>query len=135
MNTTTAGQTQRNRFAITASGALVAAVAAMACKLPQAAAALLLGRSGADWMPEASSPTAVLLGLAWLLSSMVLLWLRSWIGLASSVWFGLISLISGAHLLATGYPWWGGWQVLTAAVGVVAALTAAVLGAFKGARW
>lgn len=108
----------------------------MALKLPQAILALMLGGTGPAWMPsDGATPTGVALGLGWMIFGAVLLWLRRWIGVVSSLWFGIVSGVSGAQLILAGYQLWGWWQVLTAAGAVVAIAAAILLGAFRGSRW
>ena len=117
--------------------AIVIAVAALALKLPQALAGFLpAGTVLPDWMPDLLGTSGnALIGLAWLVFSAVLLWLRRWLGAVSAVWFCIVSAISGVRLLQTGYPLWGGWQLFTAAVAAAATVVAVLQGACKGSRW
>lgn len=119
-----------------ATAAIGVAIVAMALKLPQALLALAFGDGGPAWIPSGSvSTNGVFLSLAWMVFGAVLLWLRRWIGVISSLWFCIVSGISGTQLIPAGYQLWGWWQVLTAAIAVIAVIAAVVLGAFKGSRW
>ncbi|MGC3955710.1 MAG: hypothetical protein QM804_15915 [Propionicimonas sp.] len=117
--------------------AIVIAVAALALKLPQALAGFLpVGTVLPEWMPDRlGTGGTALIGIAWLAFGAVLLWLRRWLGAVSTVWFCIVSAVSGVQLFQTGFPLWGGWQVLTAAVATVATVVAVLQGACKGSRW
>lgn len=115
--------------------ALTLAIAALLLKLPQAVLSLAAPAEIAGQIPSGGTVIGVTFGLIWVAFTVVTLGLRRWIGAISAVWFAVVSGLSGAGFLADGYLAWGGAQVVTAAVALVAVIVATVLGAFRGSRW
>lgn len=119
------------------TAAIVVAVAALALKLPQALAGFLpAGTVLPEWMPvQPGGAGSAVIAVGWLAFGGMLLWLRRWLGAVSTLWFCIVSATSGVQLALTGFPLWGGWQVVTAATATVATVVAVVHGACKGSRW
>lgn len=115
--------------------ALTLAIAALLLKLPQAVLSLAAPAAITGHIPPGGTVVGVTLGLAWVAFTVVTLGLRRWVGAISAVWFTVVSGLSGVSFVADGYLAWGGAQVATAAVALVAVIVAGVLGAFRGSRW
>lgn len=111
------------------------ALAAIACKLPQAAIGLAVPEGIEGLTPVVANQTGVYITLAWVGFSMAVLFLRTWLGALSSVFFCVVSASSALRYLGDGYHLWGGWQLATSIVAVVAIALAVRQGAFTGSRW
>lgn len=118
-----------------AGPAVTLAVTALLLKLPQAALSLAAPPAVAAHVPPGGSVVGVTIGVAWLGFTVVTLGLHRWVGAFSALWFSIVSGLSGAGFLAGGYMVWGGVQLVTAAVALIAVIVAGALGAFRGSRW
>lgn len=117
------------------AAALITAGVAIALKLPQAAISLAVPAGIEGLTPQVTSYVGVVVTLAWVGFSLALLALRKWLGALSSAWFCVVSLLSGGRLLVLGFTIWGGWQLITAVVAIIAIIVAVTQGAFKSSRW
>lgn len=114
---------------------MAVALLALIVKLPQMIISVVMPAGVDGLTPAGGSLNTFLISAVWLVFSIVLLWLRRWVGLLSAAWFCVVSGVSGISLLTDGLLLWGALQLATSVTAVVGLCLGAVRGAFKGSRW
>ncbi|MDN5586687.1 MAG: hypothetical protein ACTIL6_10225 [Brevibacterium aurantiacum] len=89
-----------------------------------------------DIVPDSGGTILSGLGnIAFLLSALVLIYLRRWVGMAVGLLLIFGSTVGGISLVGSGSTVWGALQLATNALALVGIIWAVATGALRGSRW
>lgn len=106
------------------------AIISLMLKIPQVVLAFFYRPEEDSFIPKPGDGAQLWVGVCWLFSTIVLLFMRHWVGLVSSVFLTVLSVVSAIGLVSQGYVLWAILQIITSVSCVIFLLGALVLKAF-----
>lgn len=107
------------------------AIISLMLKVPQMVLAFLYRPGNDSFIPNSGDGAQLWVGVCWLFSTIMLLCMRHWIGLVSSVFLAVLSVVSAIGLVDQGYVLWAVLQIITSVSCIIFLLGALVLKAFS----